>query len=183
MLDRLAEVARAGAGIVRIRDFGCTYTGRLGYSDCAVSPGIEAWNGAYFLRIEVVLSRGKGFRQTSVVKWPYSRHDPHDLDAVLADLELMSQFPPRHGLVDRRGLLARVFDRVIRRRCHGVYTLRSPAAIDPAKTVTAEFCELWGQAEVSVVERTASRGSILALMPHAAVGSVRAAVSAYAREG
>jgi hypothetical protein len=183
MLDRLAEAARTGAGIVRIRDFGCTHAGTLGSSACAVSPGIEAWKGVYFLRVEVVLSRGSSFRKTSVVKWPYSRHDARDLDSVLADLGVMSQFPPGQKLVDRRGLLARAFDRAIRRKSYGIYTLRSPAAIDPAKTVTAEFCDFRGQAEVSIVERTSSRGFILAQMPHGAIASVRAAVSDYADRG
>lgn len=182
MLDRLAEMARAGAGIVRIRDFGCTHTGTLGCSDCAVSPGIEAWKAICFLRIEVVLSRGNRFRKTSVVKWPYSRHDARDLDSVLADLQVMSQFPPGRKLVDKRGLLARAFDRVVRRTSHGIYALRSPSAIDPAKTVTAEFCDVRGQAEVSIVERTSSRGFTMAQMPHDAIASVRAAVSAYAHE-
>ncbi|MEQ1943069.1 hypothetical protein ABMA32_11700 [Mesorhizobium sp. VNQ89] len=183
MLDEVARAVSASVGIAPCHDFGSVHLGKIGYTDCETRLSIESWQGAWYVRMEVVHSRGWSYRKTSVVKWPYSRRGPRDLAVVLEDLAVLACFPPSPPLPDSRGSLGRLVDRLIRRRNYGRYEFRSTLEVTPRVSVHAEINAYGNKPEISLFEKVESRGFILGQVPHDAISAISSALDAYQMDG
>lgn len=183
MLERLMTPLRRLAGIRVVADLGEVYQGKLGQVDCEVRLWLEQWRGRYFVAIQVAHRRGSNFSRTRVLKWPYSKAQPQDLQAVIGDLQVVERAAQGQGLKEGRGWVGRAVDRVFRRDYLGEYRFASPLAGRPASRVEATVENASRQTWVSLVERRGRKGSIMVQFPHAAVRALREALETYATRG
>ena len=180
--DELTSMLRDQSGTALIADFGLVHQGRMGYADCKTSVGIELWQGMHFVYLQVVHQKNRAGRDTRVVKWPYSRTSPTDLDRVLADIKRIENLDTEAALPDDRGWFARGFDRLIGREHLGDYAFASPLVAEALfeAEVTATVSRMGGQLEVTLSAARPGRGSIVVQFPQVACGCIRQALADYA---
>lgn len=181
MLQGLMTPLRRFAGIRPIADLGTVHRGPLGQVDCEVSMWLEQWRGQALIVIQVIHRRGSSFVRTGVLKWPCSRARPLQLQAVIEDLRRVeAAVIDGSALVDRRGVLGRTVDGMIRRDYLGEYALGSVLPQRPRVRVSAALENSNAQTWVTLTERRRGRGMTMVQFPHAAVAALRQALERYA---
>jgi hypothetical protein len=178
----LRNSLRSLSGVTPIADFGLVHEGRIGYSHCKVSAGIELWQGMYFVWVSVVHQKNKAGKRTVVIKWPYSARSPADLEGVMADFQFIENLNDYHATMDNRGWLGRFFDGLIRCEYLGEYSFSSPLDEGPSASVSvvAKVVRMGGQREVSLMDGQQSGIILQTQFPHAACACIRQALSTYA---
>lgn len=182
-VEGMVERMRAAAGIESLADFGVIHRGKMGYADCEVSAGIETLQGSYYVRVVVAHQKGRGSRNTRLIKWPYSKTSPHDLSRVLFDFQqLMACGTGGRPMQDSRGWFARRFESLFGIKHLGEYTfsslLHEPEAAN--KTVKATVARFRKQLEVNLTEACPPKGWVTAQFPHEACAPIHAALARYA---
>lgn len=178
MLDAAIDGLRRQAGIADVADLGVVHSSMVGHARCDVSVGIESVQGTFYLRIVCVHHRGTAFRRTRVVKWPYSRSEPRDLDAALHDLRVVRDGPSSRFVDDRSGV-GRLVDRLIGRHFLGTFRFGSAIRVKPAIEVTAGLSGAGADAVVALTEKTPGRGWLMAHVPHSAFAGICNALDGY----
>ena len=180
--DKIRAGLRMASGTDSIVDMGVVDRSRMGYSDCAVSTGIERWEDMYFVWISVVHQKNSAGRNTRVVKWPYSRRSAADLDGVLADLRALEATATGATLPDKRGWFERLLDKLTRSEYVGEYHPASQLDAAPVYTgrVVAKVARWGGQLNVSMTESKPGGTLILAQFPVAAFARIRQALAGFA---
>lgn len=177
MLDAIAERLRDDAGIVKLVDFGVVHVGPVGHASVETSASLETWSGLFYFRVLADLTKGPGFRQARVIKWPYSRKHVDDLDGVLADLKTIAAANAGSPmLADRRTAFGRGFDRLVCRRFLGSYDVKSIIEVTPKCRVEATIEAPGGQRIVGLIESTPPRGFTNAHLPQEAFAALADAV-------
>ncbi len=180
--ELLRQGLNMASGTEAIADLGVVDRGRMGYSDCTISTGINKWEGIYFVWISVVHQKNKAGSQTRIVRWAYSRKSASDLDGVLADLRTLEAAAAGAKMPDERGWFERALDKLTRSEHVGTY--RPPSQIDGSPEYTgrleAKVARWGGQLNVSMTESSPGRGFILAQFPLSACANIRQALQAYA---
>jgi hypothetical protein len=108
-----------------IVDLGLVHVGKIGYAKCEVSAFIEHWEQAFYFALSVEHQKSGGSR-TSVIKWPFSRYSPTDLEGVVQDFGNLSEASTGQNLTHDRGWAAKCVDKLTRTEFIGDYTFRSP---------------------------------------------------------
>jgi len=184
-VEGMVERMREAAGIESVADLGVVHRGRMGHADCEVSLGIETWQGSYFVRVTVVHQKGRGLRNTRLIKWAYSRTSPHDLQRVLRDFQQLGECGTAgRPMRDSRGWFARGLQSLFGIKHLGEYELASliAGAEDQAKNLKAEVSRFGKQIEVTLTESSPPKGAVFAQFPHAAVADIHAALAKYAQQ-
>lgn len=182
MLEAVFDGLRTAAGVDTVADLGAVYRENLGHNDCSIAAGVEYWREAYYFRLAVTHSRGRSFRKTRVIKWPYSTHAACDIEGVLADLEAVENAKTAGTLIDRRGGLGRFFDNLTGRAYYGGYEFSSVIGHETPVEVSAEIAESGDLTLVTLTERRKGSGFTLAHVPHQAFAAVRRSAE-YLRRG
>ncbi len=182
--DKIRAGLHAASGTETIVDLGVVERGRMGYADCTVSTGIDRWEGLYFLWIQVVHQKGRGGRNTRVIRWPYSRTSATDLDGVLADLRALESTAVGAALPDNRGWFERMLDKLTRAEYVGEYHPASQLEVSPVYQgqVVAKVCHWGGQLNVSMTESRSGGSGILAQFPVSAFAHIRQALAGFAAQ-
>lgn len=179
--NAIAESLRDHVGAKLITDFGVLHQGKLGHTDCALSAGLEKWQGSYYMLIGVVLSRGNSMRKTSILKWPYSNTSATDLAGVIKDLEVLQSQMASQPKLDTRGWFGRLVDRAFRMQLVGEYRFTSSIneSGPSASFVDSVIYKVGQDTQVTLWEYRQKGVRILAQFPHAGVADILRALHGY----
>lgn len=181
MPDSVATWLRNQVGITNVADLGTVYRGRLGAASYEIVPGIEEWQGTFFVRIVCRVSRGSGFSRIRVVKWPFSHGSAGDLERTIRDFHALENPEVFGGLKEERSGFGRLVDRLIGRQVVGVWNFLSPLEHPGRISIRAEVCSWGGKKYVTLAERRPGVGSILVQLPYESVSAIRMALETFGK--
>lgn len=163
-ISELTAVMHDWAGVQIVEDFGEVYQGIVGRAECHVGLRIEYWEEMYYLAMVVTLSKPAG-SATRVIKWPYSRISPHEIQDVIGDFELLWAIPAFVRQQDSRGWVGRMFDSVIGVKHLGEYKISSRLT-NQATNVDVRLVQVDQQTQAWFCEYRQAGVVTIAQIPH-----------------
>lgn len=179
MLETVAGTLRGMAGIRTLKDFGTLHEGRIGFTDSATALRIETWRQDHYVAVTAILSRGRSYRRTSTVKWPYGDGDPRALAAVVEDFATIAAAPANGALREGRTAVGRFVDRLWGRGYLGEYFMRSPVPPGGDPRIRAVLERWRGETSVMLSDLEPHRPPIYAQVPQPAFPAMIAALEAF----
>lgn len=181
LLSAVADLTREFVGVADVADLGLVYLGNIGYAECRIEASITQRAGTFYVRLVVENKRSAGTK-TSVINWPFSTHDPRDLQQFCSDLQVIENANlVQASLPDNRDAFMCGIDYMFGIRHLGEHAFEATVPDEVLNGLKLKaMLSGWGNGvDVTLSESRQPGVVILAQFPHAACEKIRRALVEY----